>query len=44
MIKLKKITKNFEYYFFLYIYLQVEVNELLLLGNLKKREQYTTCM
>ena len=29
--------------FFLYIYLQVEVSELLLLGHLK-REQYTTCI
>ena len=29
---------------FFYIYLQVEVSELLLLGNLKKREQYTTCI
>ena len=43
MIRLKKITKNFEC-FFLYIYLQVEVSELLLLGHLKKREQYTTCI
>lgn len=41
MIRLKKITKNFECCFF-YIYLQVEVSELLLLGHLK-REQYTTC-
>ena len=30
--------------FFLYIYLQVEVSGLLLLGHLKKREQYTTCI
>ena len=43
MIRLKKITKNFECCFF-YIYLQVEVSELLLLGHLKKREQYTTCI